>query len=126
MKSWAVTKGPSLVPGEKRLAVHTEDHPIEYNSSKGTIPQGEYGGGTVMIWDRGHWFAEGDAHKGYRKGHLDFALEGEKLHGRWHLVRMSAEAGREQGAVVADQGRRRGSAARRTIPTSWRRNRSRS
>ena len=88
MKSWAVTRGPSLDPGEKRLAVHVEDHPIEYNSFEGTIPQGEYGGGTVMIWDRGRWIPEGDPHKGYAKGHLDFVLEGKKLHGRWHLVRM--------------------------------------
>ena len=88
MKSWAVTRGPSLDPGEKRLAVHVEDHPIQYNSFEGTIPQGEYGGGTVMIWDRGRWIAEGDPHKSYAKGHLDFVLEGEKLHGRWHLVRM--------------------------------------
>src|ERR1700676_817997 len=72
MKSWAVTRGPSLVPGEKRLAVHVEDHPIEYNSFEGTIPQGEYGGGTVMIWDRGHWYPEGDPLKAYQKGHLDF------------------------------------------------------
>jgi bifunctional non-homologous end joining protein LigD len=93
MKSWAVTRGPSLVPGEKRLAVHVEDHPIEYNSFEGTIPQGEYGGGTVMIWDRGQWYPEGDAHKGYAKGHLDFALQGEKLSGRWHLVRMSKRRG---------------------------------
>jgi bifunctional non-homologous end joining protein LigD len=88
MKSWAVTRGPSLDPGEKRLAVHVEDHPIEYNSFEGTIPEGEYGGGTVMIWDRGRWVAEGDPHKGYAKGHLDFVLKGEKLRGRWHLVRM--------------------------------------
>jgi len=88
MKSWAVTRGPSLDPTEKRLAVHVEDHPIEYNSFEGTIPQGEYGGGTVMIWDRGRWIPEGDPHKGYAKGHLDFVLEGKKLHGRWHLVRM--------------------------------------
>jgi bifunctional non-homologous end joining protein LigD len=88
MKSWAVTRGPSLDPGEKRLAVHVEDHPIEYNSFEGTIPQGEYGGGTVMIWDRGRWVPDGDPHRGYAKGHLDFVLEGEKLHGRWHLVRM--------------------------------------
>ena len=88
MKSWAVTRGPSLDPGEKRLAVHVEDHPIEYNTFEGTIPAGEYGGGTVMIWDRGRWIPEGDPHKGYAKGHLTFDLDGEKLHGRWHLVRM--------------------------------------
>jgi bifunctional non-homologous end joining protein LigD len=88
MKSWAVTRGPSLDPGEKRLAVHVEDHPVEYNSFEGTIPEGEYGGGTVMIWDRGRWIPEGDPHKGYAKGHLDFVLEGKKLRGRWHLVRM--------------------------------------
>ena len=88
MKSWAVTRGPSLDPSEKRLAVQVEDHPIEYNSFEGTIPQGEYGGGTVMIWDRGRWIPEGDPHEGYAKGRLDFVLKGEKLHGRWHLVRM--------------------------------------
>jgi bifunctional non-homologous end joining protein LigD len=92
MKSWAVTRGPSLDPGQKRLAVHVEDHPIEYNKFEGTIPQGEYGGGAVMIWDRGRWTPEGDPHKGYAKGHLDFLLEGEKLHGRWHLVRMRKRA----------------------------------
>ncbi|HWE76966.1 MAG TPA: DNA ligase D [Pseudolabrys sp.] len=88
MKSWAVTRGPSLVPGEKRLAVEVEDHPIEYNKFEGTIPAGEYGGGTVMIWDRGTWTPEHDPHKGLAKGHLDFMLEGEKLQGGWHLVRM--------------------------------------
>jgi bifunctional non-homologous end joining protein LigD len=88
MKSWAVTRGPSLDPNDKRLAVHVEDHPIDYNAFEGTIPEGEYGGGTVMIWDRGRWVPEGDPHKGYAKGHLTFDLEGEKLHGRWHLVRM--------------------------------------
>ena len=93
MKSWAVTRGPSLDPGEKRLAVHVEDHPIEYNTFEGTIPQGEYGGGTVMIWDRGTWTPEGDPHQGYAKGHLVFDLNGEKLHGRWHLVRMHGRPG---------------------------------
>ena len=88
MKSWAVTRGPSLDPNQKRLAVHVEDHPIEYNSFEGTIPEGEYGGGTVMVWDRGTWTPDGDPHKAYAKGHLVFDLEGEKLHGRWHLVRM--------------------------------------
>ena len=93
MKSWAVTRGPSLDPNEKRLAVQVEDHPIDYNTFEGTIPQGEYGGGTVMIWDRGHWSPDGDPHKGLAKGHLDFELEGEKLHGRWHLVRMRRRSG---------------------------------
>jgi len=88
MKSWAVTRGPSLVSGEKRLAVQVEDHPIEYNKFEGTIPQGEYGGGTVMIWDRGRWHPEEDPHRGLKKGHLDFTLDGDKLHGKWHLVRM--------------------------------------
>ena len=92
MKSWAVTRGPSLDPNEKRLAVHVEDHPIEYNTFEGTIPEGEYGGGTVMIWDRGTWTPEGDPHRGYAKGHLVFDLHGEKLRGRWHLVRMRGRA----------------------------------
>jgi bifunctional non-homologous end joining protein LigD len=88
LKSWAVTKGPSLVPGEKRLAVHVEDHPLEYGGFEGTIPKGEYGGGTVIVWDRGTWSPIGDAAKGYAKGHLNFELNGEKLRGAWHLVRM--------------------------------------
>jgi len=96
MKSWAVTRGPSLVAGEKRLAVHVEDHPIEYNTFEGTIPQGEYGGGTVMIWDRGRWIPEGDPHRDYRKGRLNFELDGEKLHGHWHLVRMHGRAGEKK------------------------------
>ena len=88
LKSWAVTRGPSLDPSEKRLAVHVEDHPLEYGGFEGTIPKGEYGGGTVIVWDRGSWEPVGDAHKGYAKGHLEFELKGEKLHGRWHLVKM--------------------------------------
>jgi bifunctional non-homologous end joining protein LigD len=96
MKSWAVTRGPSLVPGEKRLAVEVEDHPIEYNEFEGTIPQGQYGGGTVLIWDLGTWHPDGDPHAGLKKGHLDFALDGEKLHGRWHLVRMRRRAGEKK------------------------------
>jgi bifunctional non-homologous end joining protein LigD len=98
MKSWAVTSGPSLVPGEKRLAVHVEDHPIEYNSFEGTIPRGQYGGGTVMIWDRGRWHPEGDPHEGYADGHLTFVLDGEKLKGRWYLVRIHGRGGDEQDA----------------------------
>ena len=93
MKSWAVTRGPSLVPGEKRLAVQVEDHPVAYNKFEGTIPQGEYGGGTVMVWDRGYWQTESDPHKGLAKGHLAFTLDGEKLSGGWHLVRMHRRPG---------------------------------
>src|SRR6478609_5937908 len=96
MMSWAVTRGPSLVPGEKRLAIHVEDHPIEYNTFEGTIPKGEYGGGTVMVWDRGTWTPEHDPHKGMKKGHLDFKLDGEKLKGDWHLVRMKKRPGERQ------------------------------
>src|SRR5215217_3970762 len=88
LKSWAVTRGPSLVPGEKRLSVHTEDHPMEYLTFEGVIPKGEYGGGTMIVWDHGRWNPTGDPHKGYTKGHLEFTLEGERLEGRWHLVRM--------------------------------------
>ena len=93
LKSWAISRGPSLVAGEKRLAVHVEDHPLGYGGFEGTIPKGEYGGGTVMLWDRGTWEAEGDPRKEYRKGRLTFTLDGEKLHGRWHLVRMRSRPG---------------------------------
>ncbi len=92
LKSWAVTRGPSLIPSEKRLAVEVEDHPLEYGSFEGTIPKGEYGGGAVMVWDRGTWSPVGDPHKGLAKGHLEFELSGEKLHGRWHLIRMKRRA----------------------------------
>ncbi len=90
LKSWAVTRGPSLNPREKRLAVAVEDHPIEYGSFEGTIPKGEYGGGAVLLWDHGSWKPIGDPHAGLAKGHLDFELHGQKLNGRWHLVRMHA------------------------------------
>ena len=96
MKSWAVTRGPSLVPGNKRLAVQVEDHPVEYNRFEGTIPQGEYGAGTVMIWDRGRWTPEGDPAAGLRKGHLSFRLRGKKLSGGWHLVRMKKKSGEKR------------------------------
>ncbi|HEV2566515.1 MAG TPA: non-homologous end-joining DNA ligase [Microvirga sp.] len=89
LKSWAVAKGPSLVKGEKRLAVHVEDHPLDYGDFEGTIPEGQYGGGTVLLWDRGTWEPEGDPQEGYEKGRLTFRLDGEKLHGTWHLVRMA-------------------------------------
>ena len=91
LKSWAVTRGPSLIPGEKRLAVAVEDHPLEYADFEGTIAEGEYGGGSVIVWDRGAWTPIGDPHKGLEKGQLDFELHGQKLKGRWHLVRMRAK-----------------------------------
>lgn len=87
-KSWAVTKGPSLDPHERRLAVEVEDHPLDYGDFEGTIPKGQYGGGTVMLWDRGYWEPEGDPHKMLDKGDLKFRLEGERLQGSFVLVRM--------------------------------------
>ncbi|MFG1350374.1 DNA ligase D [Xanthobacter autotrophicus] len=96
LKSWAVTRGPSLVAGEKRLAVHVEDHPLDYGSFEGTIPKGQYGGGSVIIWDRGTWTPVGDPHVGYAKGHLEFTLHGDKLTGRWHLVRMADRKGEKR------------------------------
>src|ERR1700712_2459633 len=86
-KSWAVTRGPSLDPHDKRLAVEVEDHPLDYGDFEGTIPKGQYGGGTVQLWDRGYWESP-DPEKGFKKGDLKFTLEGEKLHGSWVLVRM--------------------------------------
>jgi len=94
--SWAVPKGPSLNPSQKRLAVHVEDHPIEYGSFEGTIPKGEYGGGTVMLWDRGTWEPIDDPKSGMKSGRLEFIIYGEKLHGRWMLVR---RGGKSSGAA---------------------------
>ncbi|HEY6177842.1 MAG TPA: non-homologous end-joining DNA ligase [Kofleriaceae bacterium] len=85
--SWSVPKGPSLSTKERRLAVRTEDHPLDYADFEGVIPPGEYGGGTVVVWDRGSWAPEGNAREAINKGKLSFALHGEKLRGRWHLVR---------------------------------------
>lgn len=88
-KSWAVTRGPSLDPHDKRLAIEVEDHPLDYGDFEGTIPQGQYGGGTVQLWDRGYWAPEGmSAQEGLRSGDLKFTLQGERLHGSWVLVRM--------------------------------------
>jgi bifunctional non-homologous end joining protein LigD len=88
LKSWAVTRGPSLTVGDKRLAVQTEDHPLDYLEFEGNIPKGEYGGGSVIVWDRGRWTPLGDPQRGLDKGHLEFSLEDGRLKGRWHLVRM--------------------------------------
>jgi bifunctional non-homologous end joining protein LigD len=94
-KSWAVTKGPSLDPHDKRLAVEVEDHPLDYGGFEGTIPKGEYGGGTVQLWDRGYWEPEGSKtpEQGLISGDLKFALYGERLHGSWVLVRMKNDRG---------------------------------
>jgi bifunctional non-homologous end joining protein LigD len=96
LKSWAVPKGPSLDPAVKALAVEVEDHPLDYATFEGVIPQGEYGGGTVMVWDRGTWEPEGDAAKGLKQGKLKFQLHGEKLSGSWALVRMARRSGEDR------------------------------
>lgn len=88
MKSWAVPKGPSLDPSDKRMAVNVEDHPIAYNDFEGTIPEGQYGAGKVIIWDSGHWTPTGDPGASYQAGKLKFELSGSKLRGRWTLIRM--------------------------------------
>src|SRR5688572_24230209 len=95
LKSWAVPKGPSLDPGERRLAMRTEDHPLDYGTFEGTIPKGEYGGGTVMLWDRGRWVPEPgkDPSKTIEEGHLHFALEGERMKGEWVMFRLKPRPG---------------------------------
>jgi bifunctional non-homologous end joining protein LigD len=97
LKSWAVTRGPSLDPGEKRLAVRTEDHPLSYATFEGTIPKGEYGGGTVMLWDRGTWTPDPrkDPRKTLDEGHLHFTLDGERMRGEWLMIRLKPR-GREK------------------------------
>jgi bifunctional non-homologous end joining protein LigD len=95
LKSWAVTKGPSYVVSDKRLAVQVEDHPMEYGGFEGTIPKGQYGGGTVMLWDEGTWEPLGDADESLAKGNLKFILHGKKLQGKWVLVRMGGKAANE-------------------------------
>ncbi len=86
--SWAVPKGPSLDPHVRRMAVHVEDHPLSYAGFEGVIPKGQYGAGTVEVWDRGAWIPREDPREGLRKGRLKFELDGEKLRGRWTLVRI--------------------------------------
>jgi len=98
-KSWAVTKGPSLDPHDRRLAVEVEDHPLDYGDFEGIIPEGQYGGGSVMLWDRGYWAPEGmSAEEGLEKGDLKFTLDGDRLHGSWVLVRMKND--REHGKRI--------------------------
>ncbi|MES2406830.1 MAG: DNA ligase D [Pseudomonadota bacterium] len=91
MKSWAVPKGPSLDPGEKRMAIQVEDHPISYNTFEGKIPAMQYGAGEVIIWDKGYWIPVGDPYLAYEDGHLKFELHGHKLEGKWVLVRMNTK-----------------------------------
>ncbi|MET0385561.1 MAG: DNA polymerase ligase N-terminal domain-containing protein, partial [Polyangiales bacterium] len=104
--SWSVPKGPSLKPGERRLAMRTEDHPLDYADFEGIIPKGEYGGGTVIVWDRGEWLPEDDAEKGMKSGRLTFELKGAKLQGRFHLVRTRVEPSskREQWLLFKGKG----------------------
>jgi len=96
LKSWAVPKGPSLDPSDRRMAVHVEDHPLDYASFEGTIPKSQYGAGQVIVWDNGTWEPVGDARAGLRAGKLKFRLHGKKLHGGWTLVRMHGREGERQ------------------------------
>ena len=91
LKSWAVTKGPSLDPADKRLAVRTEDHPVDYAAFEGRIPEGNYGAGTVLLWDKGEWEPIGDPRAGLAEGKLEFRLRGEWLKGRWALLRFHGQ-----------------------------------
>jgi len=98
LKSWAVPKGPSYDPADKRMAVHVEDHPLDYADFEGVIPAGHYGAGTVIVWDRGVWIPDTDPEAGYRDGKLKFELRGEKLQGHWTLVRMGGKKARDDNA----------------------------
>jgi bifunctional non-homologous end joining protein LigD len=97
LRSWAVPKEPKPIPGEKRLAVHVEDHPLDYGRFEGVIPEGHYGAGKVVIWDRGWWEPVGDPRAAYRKGSLKFILHGRRLRGGWALVRMRPRDGERGG-----------------------------
>ncbi|SCW91583.1 DNA ligase D [Pseudomonas sp. NFACC05-1] len=103
LKSWAVPKGPSLDPKAKRLAVHVEDHPLDYATFEGNIPEGHYGAGDVIVWDRGVWIPQGDPHEAYEKGRLKFELQGEKLSGLWNLVRTHMPGKQEQWFLIKHQ-----------------------
>ncbi|HEX8874593.1 MAG TPA: non-homologous end-joining DNA ligase, partial [Nitrosospira sp.] len=98
MKSWAVPKGPSFDPNDRRMAIHVEDHPVSYNTFEGEIPSGQYGAGKVIVWDKGSWKPLENPHKGYRDGKLKFELHGHKLQGHWTLVRMRNTGERKQEA----------------------------
>lgn len=98
--SWAVPKEPTLDPGVKRLAIHVEDHPIEYATFEGDIPKGNYGAGHVDIWDKGTWTPEGDVDSGMEEGKLEFEIEGERLHGGFVLVRMDGDNKKENWLLI--------------------------
>jgi DNA ligase D-like protein (predicted ligase)/DNA ligase D-like protein (predicted 3'-phosphoesterase) len=119
LKSWAVTRGPSLDPADKRLAVRTEDHPLDYRHFEGVIPKGEYGGGTVMLWDTGRWIPKDDPHEGLQRGSLKFQLEGERLRGGFTLVRLRGrdkrDAERENWLLIKE---RDGTADRQRDPVA--------
>src|SRR6476619_4335842 len=118
LKSWAVTKGPSLDPAEKRLAVRTEDHPLEYGGFEGMIPKGEYGGGPVMIWDEGTWEPIGDPDEGLAKGDLKFRLHGDRLNGDFVLVRMKPrkeDRGRQNWLLIKKRDEYAGDGEERTL-----------
>jgi len=100
LKSWAVPKGPSLDPTVRRLAIHVEDHPLDYATFEGSIPQGHYGAGDVIVWDRGRWIPQGDPREGYARGRLKFVLEGEKLQGAWNLVKTHLKGKKEQWFLI--------------------------
>ena len=120
LKSWAVAKGPSYYTGDRRLAVQVEDHPMEYGGFEGIIPQGQYGGGTVMVWDQGTWTPQPgyeNVDAGLRDGSLKFVMNGTKMKGKWTLVRMGGKAANEkQTQLAAHQGTRRLSSAAKTTP----------
>ncbi len=101
--SWAVTKGPSADPGEKRLAVRTEDHPLDYGDFEGTIPKGQYGGGTVMLWDTGTWLPRGDVAEGLKSGKLKGDIQGQRMRGGWALVRMRGGEKRENWLLIKER-----------------------
>ena len=112
MKSWAVPKGPSVNPAVRRLAVQVEDHPIEYNAFEGTIPEGEYGGGTVMIWDRGTYRYGGEdpdpmhgIREGLREGKFEFVLAGRRLKGAWVLIRTARRGSKPQWLLIKQRDR---------------------
>jgi bifunctional non-homologous end joining protein LigD len=121
LRSWAVPKGPSLDPRRKRLAVQVEDHPLDYGRFEGVIPEGQYGAGTVSIWDEGEWSPQGDPRKGLREGHLRFTLHGHRLNGAWSLIRTRLKGKQHQWLLVKshDEAERPGDEADNTPLSEW-------